>query len=42
MQSLTFHIAKKETTDSKKKKGIEKVTLGGTLQSELCLYLING
>jgi len=36
MQSLTFHIAKKETTDSKKKKGIEKVLLGGILQSELC------
>lgn len=29
-------------TDSKKKKGIEKVLLGGTLQLELCLYLING
>ena len=29
-------------TDSKKKKGIEKVPLGGILQSELCLYLING
>ena len=28
--------------DSKKKKGIEKVLLGEILQSELCLYLING